>query len=98
MANAAHHKIIERHAHTSNGSRPVTGPTTQIGITGWAMESRLYAEDPYRNFMPAIGRLSLYRPPAETHHDDGSLTRNDTGVAEGDTISIYYDPMIAKTK
>ena len=69
---------------------------SDIGITGWAMESRLYAEDPYRNFMPAIGRLSLYRPPAETHHDDGSLTRNDTGVAEGDTISIYYDPMIAK--
>ena len=69
---------------------------SDIGITGWAMESRLYAEDPYRNFMPAIGRLSLFRPPAETHHDDGSLTRNDTGVAEGDTISIYYDPMIAK--
>ena len=67
-----------------------------IGINGWAMESRLYAEDPYRNFMPAIGRLSLYRPPEEKHHDDGSLTRNDTGVAEGDTISIYYDPMIAK--
>ncbi|MDA0332518.1 MAG: acetyl/propionyl/methylcrotonyl-CoA carboxylase subunit alpha [Proteobacteria bacterium] len=69
---------------------------SDIGINGWAMESRLYAEDPYRNFMPAIGRLSLYRPPEEKHHDDGSLTRNDTGVAEGDTISIYYDPMIAK--
>ena len=69
---------------------------SDIGINGWAMESRLYAEDPYRNFMPAIGRLSLYRPPAEKHHGDGSLTRNDTGVAEGDSISIYYDPMIAK--
>lgn len=69
---------------------------SDICINGWAMESRLYAEDPYRNFMPAIGRLSLYRPPGEKHHDDGSLTRNDTGVAEGDTISIYYDPMIAK--
>jgi len=67
-----------------------------IGINGWAIESRLYAEDPYRNFMPAIGRLSLYRPPAEQQHDDNSLTRNDTGVAEGDSISIYYDPMIAK--
>ena len=67
-----------------------------IGINGWAIESRLYAEDPYRNFMPAIGRLSLYRPPAEQKHDDNSLTRNDTGVAEGDSISIYYDPMIAK--
>ena len=67
-----------------------------IGINGWAIESRLYAEDPYRNFMPAIGRLSLFRPPAEQKHDDNSLTRNDTGVAEGDSISIYYDPMIAK--
>jgi propionyl-CoA carboxylase alpha chain len=67
-----------------------------IGIHGWAMESRLYAEDPYRNFMPAIGRLSLYRPPAEQTHDDGTITRNDTGVGEGDVISIYYDPMIAK--
>ncbi|MEL0042912.1 MAG: biotin carboxylase N-terminal domain-containing protein, partial [Candidatus Puniceispirillum sp.] len=67
-----------------------------IGINGWAIESRLYAEDPFRNFMPAIGRLSLYRPPAEAQHDDGSLTRNDTGVTEGDSISIYYDPMIAK--
>jgi propionyl-CoA carboxylase alpha chain len=67
-----------------------------VGINGWAMESRLYAEDPYRNFMPAIGRLSLYRPPTEASHADGSLTRNDTGVNEGDTISIYYDPMIAK--
>jgi propionyl-CoA carboxylase alpha chain len=46
--------------------------------------------------MPAIGRLSLYRPPAEKKHDDNSLTRNDTGVDEGDSISIYYDPMIAK--
>jgi propionyl-CoA carboxylase alpha chain len=69
---------------------------SDIGIHGWAMESRLYAEDPYRNFMPAIGRLSLYRPPAEQTHDDGTITRNDTGVGEGDIISIYYDPMIAK--
>ena len=67
-----------------------------IKINGWAMESRLYAEDPYRNFMPAIGRLSLYRPPTEQTHDDNTLTRNDTGVGEGDVISIYYDPMIAK--
>ena len=75
---------------------PLRHRQSDIGINGWAMESRLYAEDPYRNFMPAIGRLSLYRPPAEAQHEDGSLTRNDTGVQEGDTISIYYDPMIAK--
>ena len=75
---------------------PLRHTQKDIGINGWAIESRLYAEDPFRNFMPAIGRLSLYRPPAEAQHDDGSLTRNDTGVTEGDSISIYYDPMIAK--
>ena len=76
--------------------KPLRHSQNDIKINGWAMESRLYAEDPYRNFMPAIGRLSLYRPPTEQAHDDGTLTRNDTGVGEGDTISIYYDPMIAK--
>ena len=76
--------------------QPLRHNQKDIGINGWAIESRIYAEDPFRNFMPAIGRLSLYRPPAEARHEDGSLTRNDTGVTEGDTISIYYDPMIAK--
>ena len=75
--------------------QPLRHNQKDIGINGWAIESRIYAEDPFRNFMPAIGRLSLYRPPAEARHEDGSLTRNDTGVTEGDTISIYYDPMIA---
>ncbi|MGB0584862.1 MAG: acetyl-CoA carboxylase biotin carboxylase subunit, partial [Candidatus Puniceispirillaceae bacterium] len=67
--------------------KPLRHNQNDIKINGWAMESRLYAEDPYRNFMPAIGRLSLYRPPTEQTHDDGTLTRNDTGVGEGDTIS-----------
>jgi propionyl-CoA carboxylase alpha chain len=62
---------------------------------GWAMESRLYAEDPYRNFLPAIGRLTRYRPPAEAV-SDAKVVRNDTGVYEGGEISMYYDPMIAK--
>src|SRR5205809_7217169 len=62
---------------------------------GWAVESRVYAEDPYRNFLPSTGRLMRYRPPAEGC--EGSITvRIDTGVAEGAEISIYYDPMIAK--
>ena len=87
--------LVEEMIRVAAG-QPLRHKQTDIGINGWAMESRLYAEDPYRNFMPAIGRLSLYRPPAEQQHDDNSLTRNDTGVAEGDTISIYYDPMIAK--
>ncbi len=65
---------------------------SDIGINGWAIESRLYAEDPYRNFLPSIGRLTRYRPPAEI---EGAV-RNDTGVFEGGEISMFYDPMIAK--
>ena len=63
-----------------------------VGINGWAMESRLYAEDPYRGFLPSIGRLTRYRPPEEIEQK----VRNDTGVYEGGEISMYYDPMIAK--
>ena len=66
-----------------------------IKLTGWAVESRIYAEDPYRNFLPSIGRLVRYRPPAEGK--TGEITvRNDTGVYEGGEISLFYDPMIAK--
>jgi propionyl-CoA carboxylase alpha chain len=81
-----------------------------ITLTGWAIESRLYAEDPYRNFLPSIGRLTRYRPPEEVQagplNDSGkwqgeapkgeTAVRNDTGVFEGGEISMYYDPMIAK--
>ena len=66
-----------------------------VKIDGWALESRLYAEDPYRNFLPSIGRLTRYRPPA-AYHDAKGAVRNDTGVYEGGEISMYYDPMIAK--
>jgi len=66
-----------------------------VALNGWAIESRLYAEDPYRNFLPSIGRLTRYRPPAEGTLDTG-IVRNDTGVEEGGEISMYYDPMIAK--
>ncbi len=67
-----------------------------IKLNGWAIESRLYAEDPYRNFLPSIGRLTRYRPPEEGHQENGTILRNDTGVFEGGEISMYYDPMIAK--
>ncbi len=67
-----------------------------VKLNGWAIESRLYAEDPYRNFLPSIGRLTRYRPPVEGHDKNGSVIRNDTGVFEGGEISMYYDPMIAK--
>ncbi len=66
-----------------------------VALNGWAIESRLYAEDPYRNFLPSIGRLTRYRPPAEEARGAG-IVRNDTGVEEGGEISMYYDPMIAK--
>jgi propionyl-CoA carboxylase alpha chain len=66
-----------------------------IKLNGWAVESRIYAEDPYRNFLPSTGRLVKYRPPDERQHD-GVTIRNDTGVYEGGEISIWYDPMIAK--
>ncbi|MEH3127540.1 acetyl/propionyl/methylcrotonyl-CoA carboxylase subunit alpha [Agrobacterium cavarae] len=67
-----------------------------IKLNGWAIESRLYAEDPYRNFLPSIGRLTRYRPPEEGRQENGTILRNDTGVFEGGEISMYYDPMIAK--
>ncbi len=66
-----------------------------VKLNGWAVESRIYAEDPYRNFMPSTGRLVSYQPPAEEAGDD-RVIRNDTGVFDGGEISIYYDPMIAK--
>jgi propionyl-CoA carboxylase alpha chain len=66
-----------------------------VTLHGWAVESRIYAEDPVRNFLPSTGRLVTYRPPEEGTAD-GVTVRNDTGVYEGGEISIYYDPMIAK--
>jgi propionyl-CoA carboxylase alpha chain len=66
-----------------------------VTLKGWAVECRLYAEDPYRNFLPSIGRLTRYRPPVEGAEGD-VVVRNDTGVYEGAEISVYYDPMIAK--
>jgi len=81
--------------------RVASGETLSFGqddvqLNGWAIESRLYAEDPYRNFLPSIGRLTRYRPPVEGMTADGTVIRNDTGVFEGGEISMYYDPMIAK--
>jgi propionyl-CoA carboxylase alpha chain len=66
-----------------------------LKIHGWAMESRIYAEDPYRGFLPSIGRLVRYDPPREGDVAGGKV-RNDAGVREGDEISMFYDPMISK--
>ncbi|UXN04902.1 acetyl/propionyl/methylcrotonyl-CoA carboxylase subunit alpha [Bartonella sp. HY406] len=73
-------------------------PLTQddVKLHGWAMECRLYAEDPFRNFLPSTGRLSRYQSPTHIDGLDDIKLRNDTGVYEGGEISIYYDPMISK--
>ncbi|MDB5708817.1 MAG: acetyl-CoA carboxylase [Sphingomonas bacterium] len=63
----------------------------QVKLNGWAIENRIYAEDPYRGFLPSIGRLVRYNPPLA-----GGGVRVDDGVAEGGEVSMFYDPMIAK--
>ena len=75
-----------------------------VKIEGWSIENRVYAEDPYRGFLPSTGRLSRYRPPVEGWTDDGQGSgrrgvdgvRVDDGVYEGGEVSMFYDPMIAK--
>src|SRR5580692_5802251 len=86
--------LVEQMIRVAAGE-PLTLKQSDIKLNGWAVESRVYAEDPYRNFAPSIGRLVRYRPPAEGEHG-GVTVRNDTGVFEGGEISLYYDPMIAK--
>ena len=86
--------LVEQMIRVAAGERL---PFTQgeVALTGWAVETRVYAEDPSRGFLPSIGRLVKYRPPRE-QAGDGAAVRVDTGVVEGGEISIHYDPMIAK--
>jgi len=82
--------LVEMMIRVADGEKlPIT--QADVGINGWAIESRVYAEDPFRNFLPSTGRLVYYRPPEEDDH-----VRVDTGVFEGGEVSMYYDPMIAK--
>jgi len=101
--------LVEQMIRVASGE-PLSITQDDVKLTGWAIENRVYAEDPYRNFLPSIGRLTRYRPPAEVSAgpmqvngkwaDDAvegkTAVRNDTGVYEGGEISMYYDPMIAK--
>ncbi|HHC29876.1 MAG TPA: acetyl/propionyl/methylcrotonyl-CoA carboxylase subunit alpha [Rhodobacterales bacterium] len=101
--------LVEQMIRVANGEA-LTITQDDVQLTGWAMESRLYAEDPYRGFLPSIGRLTRYRPPREMAAGPllesgnwpgeaapgATAVRNDTGVYEGGEISMYYDPMIAK--
>ena len=86
--------LVEQMIRVAAGEK-LTIAQKDVTLTGWAVESRVYAEDPFRNFLPSIGRLVKYRPPAEGTTDKITV-RNDTGVQEGGEISIFYDPMIAK--
>jgi propionyl-CoA carboxylase alpha chain len=101
--------LVEQMIRVANGEK-LTMTQDDVKLTGWAIENRLYAEDPYRGFLPSIGRLTRYRPPEEVAAgpllENGkwqgdaprgeTAVRNDTGVYEGGEISMYYDPMIAK--
>ena len=86
--------LVEQMIRVAAGERLAFGQA-DVRLDGWAIESRLYAEDPYRNFLPSIGRLTRYRPPEERKSATVAV-RNDTGVFEGGEISMFYDPMIAK--
>src|SRR5436305_3749527 len=86
--------LVEQMIRVAAGEK-LTLKQSDVKLTGWAVESRVYAEDPTRNFLPSTGRLTTYRPPQE-RQADGITVRNDTGVYEGGEISIWYDPMIAK--
>jgi propionyl-CoA carboxylase alpha chain len=86
--------LVEQMIRVAAG-HPLPFAQADIPLNGWAIESRIYAEDPYRGFLPSTGRITRYRPPHEAV-DAAHAVRNDTGVYEGGEISIYYDPMIAK--
>jgi propionyl-CoA carboxylase alpha chain len=87
--------LVEQMIRVAAGEKLAFGQK-DIKLNGWSVESRIYAEDPYRGFLPSIGRLVRYRPPHEGSTPDGLTVRNDTGVFEGGEISMFYDPMIAK--
>lgn len=82
--------LVEQMLRVANGEK-LSITQDDVTLTGWAVENRVYAEDPIRGFLPSIGRLTRYQPPAET-----DTVRVDTGVFEGAEISMFYDPMIAK--
>ena len=86
--------LVEQMIRSAAGEAMTFGQD-DLKINGWAVESRIYAEDPYRKFLPSIGRLVRYDPPEEGPKN-GYTLRNDAGVREGDEISMFYDPMISK--
>ena len=86
--------LVEQMIRVANGEKLAFGQD-DIRLDGWSMETRVYAEDPYRGFLPSTGRLVRYTPPEAARGDDG-VVRVDDGVTEGSEVSMFYDPMIAK--
>ncbi|MDP3868709.1 acetyl/propionyl/methylcrotonyl-CoA carboxylase subunit alpha [Phenylobacterium sp.] len=86
--------LVEQKIRSAYGEK-LAFAQKDLAINGWSIESRIYAEDPYRGFLPSIGRLVRYYPPEEGQVGD-VIVRNDAGVREGDEISMFYDPMISK--
>ena len=86
--------LVEQMIRVAAGE-PLQMRQDNVGLSGWAVEARVYAEDPAEAFVPSSGRLTLFRPP-ETIRSDAFTVRVDCGVEEGSVISVYYDPMIAK--
>ena len=82
--------LVEHMIRVANGER-LSLTQDDVKLTGWALEARVYAEDPFRGFLPSIGRLSRYRLPRES-----ASVRVDSGIEEGSEVSMFYDPMIAK--
>jgi propionyl-CoA carboxylase alpha chain len=86
--------LVEQMVRVAAGEQ-LTIRQSDVHLRGWAIESRIYAEDPARDFLPSTGRLSIYQPPPAGHRD-GVVLRIDSGVVEGSEISVWYDPLIAK--
>ncbi|WP_419828154.1 biotin carboxylase N-terminal domain-containing protein [Sphingomonas sp.] len=86
--------LVEQMIRVAAGEKLAFGQG-DVKLDGWSIESRVYAEDPYRNFLPSTGRLTRYKPPVASRTAT-EVVRIDTGVADGGEVSIFYDPMIAK--
>ena len=75
---------------------PLSLTQDEVAFDGWALEGRIYAEDPMRGFLPSVGRLVRYREPTAADLPEGTVLRVDSGVGEGSEVTLFYDPMIAK--
>ena len=85
--------LVEQMINCADGKK-LTLSQNDIKLNGWSIESRIYAEDPLKEFLPSIGRLIEHQEPSIFNKDE--IIRNDTGVSSGSEISIFYDPMISK--